>query len=312
MKKQTARRLLFVISAWLLFGGLVCLSQAQVPMTGAGKGVPGAVAYQGPGDVVSGALWWAGLRGYNTAYTGNAANICTPLDAVCLDVTIVGGALNTTTLGTLACNNLTTICTVKILYDQSGNSNCGGPCDFTQATIASRPIYVASGAANGCSTTAFPCMAFVSGTPGLISPNFSPVAVSQPYTASGVVNRTGDTGNFRDWVTLTGTTLVGAPGSANTMRMSAGAELDATASDNAFHAIQALFDTTCNLYIDGGGNTGACGSDPVQNGATFRIGSNFSASGYTGKVLEAGLWSVGFSAGNLTSMNSNQHSYWGF
>lgn len=41
MKKQSARRLLFVLSAWLLFGGLVCLSQAQVPMTGAGKGAPG-------------------------------------------------------------------------------------------------------------------------------------------------------------------------------------------------------------------------------------------------------------------------------
>lgn len=41
MSKDNARRLLLILSTWLLLGGLVCLSQAQVPMTGAGKGVPG-------------------------------------------------------------------------------------------------------------------------------------------------------------------------------------------------------------------------------------------------------------------------------
>ncbi len=38
------RKVLFVITGWMLLVGLACLSQAQVPMTGAGKGAPTAAS----------------------------------------------------------------------------------------------------------------------------------------------------------------------------------------------------------------------------------------------------------------------------
>ena len=85
-------------------------------------------SYTGPGDVVSGAVAWWGLRAYNGTYAaslGKLANICTPLDAVCADVNSdTSGNFNLSGTGALLCNNSTSICTVKILYDQSGALSC--------------------------------------------------------------------------------------------------------------------------------------------------------------------------------------------
>lgn len=318
---MTAHRLLMALSAGMLFVGLTCLVQAQVPSFGFPPGMfhnraaldAGAAAYSGPGDVVSGAKGWWGLRGYNAAYVGNAANICTPLDAVCLDVTIVGGSLNTTTLGTLACNNLTTICTVKTLYDQSGANNCSGsPCDFAQATIANRPSYVAPGAANGCPTTALPCMQFMAAS----SQRFvtgSLTTIAQPDTFSVVGQIDSDTGAGQ-WFIIDGGPQAGVAHSngSGTWIGFAGAVVGQTATNGAFHAGQFVLNgVSSSSSIDGSTATGDAGT---SNAITlFRMGTR---EGFTeflnGKVVEIGVWAVGFNGTQIGSMNSNQHSYWGF
>jgi hypothetical protein len=33
---------------------------------------------------------------------------------------------------------------------------------------------------------------------------------------------------------------------------------------------------------------------------------------FNGNLFEAGIWGVGFSTGQQSSMNSNQHTFWGF
>lgn len=315
MTRNTARRLLLILSAWLLFGGLVCLSQAQVPMTGAGKGVPGGtVGYQGPGDIVSGATAWWGLRGYNAAYVGNAANICTPLDAVCLDVTIVAGALNTTTLGTLACNNLTTICTIKTLYDQSGTNSCGGsPCNLAQATIASRPTYVAPGAANGCPTTTLSCMSFVSGVASLTNAGFG--SISQPFSISLLFNRTANQAQYQNY-------FVGSDAShgifgenvANSIFMSVGVSLaTATAADAVFHAGQFVFDNSggSHVYLDGVNNSVSLGSSSAWPTGTIFFGADGVRNCTPFVAFEIGFWPLGFSGGNAISLNAQQHSLGG-
>ena len=54
-------------------------ANAQISLTGAGAGgsvISGGTTYIGPGDVVSGATAWYGLRGYNAAFaTGSKAAI---------------------------------------------------------------------------------------------------------------------------------------------------------------------------------------------------------------------------------------------
>src|SRR6266436_5012205 len=133
---------------------------AQSMMTGVDRADAGAT-YVGPGNVISGAVTFWGLRAYSASYAsglGKIANICTPLDAVCADVSSdVNGNFNLAAVGSLTCNNSVSICTVKTFYDQVGTA-CSGPCDMTQATIANRPTLVVPGAANGCPTTAKFCM----------------------------------------------------------------------------------------------------------------------------------------------------------
>lgn len=88
---------------------------------------------------------WFGLRGFNAAYAGPAINVCLPSDTACADFAISGGNLVVAPISGTSCNNSTTICTVKTIYDQSGQKRCTGsvPCNFTQATIANRAIFVA-------------------------------------------------------------------------------------------------------------------------------------------------------------------------
>lgn len=61
MRKSVGRRLLIVLSAWMLAVGLACLSQAQVPMTGAGKGAPSSSG--------GGAVTWDTGHAFNITFT---------------------------------------------------------------------------------------------------------------------------------------------------------------------------------------------------------------------------------------------------
>jgi hypothetical protein len=87
----------------------------------------------------------------------------------------------------------------------------------------------------------------------------------------------------------------------------------ATASDNAYHAIQNTFNdtgSTSNAYVDGSATANALGgvTSPI-NGPIF-IGSNTVPGGFfTGLLLEVGIWPLDFTVSSRQSlMNTNQHS----
>ena len=268
------------------------------------SGSPAPGGYVGPGDVTTFSAWW-GLRGYNTAYSGNAANICTPLDALCLDVAIVAGALNTTTLGTLACNNTTTICTVKTLYDQTGNGN-----SVTQATIATRPKYVAPGAANGCPTTLLPCMSFA----GTVTNQFlrgTITTINQQFSISAVVERSADTSSFNPY--LTGGGFGGYfLNSTNNVMIYAGTVSSAVAaSDNSYHSLQSVFNSAASiLTVDGVDTTGLDVSTGAFSTPTS-IGDNGAGGNFLGGFLsEDGVASGGFSGTVRTNLCHNQRLYY--
>ena len=84
-----------------------CQVDAQsVMFPGPGLGVSVAAAYTGPGDVVSGALGWWGLRAYNMAYatgSNNAANIRRASDNSTMNIVILSsGAFDIATANTFA------------------------------------------------------------------------------------------------------------------------------------------------------------------------------------------------------------------
>ena len=142
-------------------------------------------AYAGPGDVVSGAKMWWGLRAYSLATAGTkAANICNASDANCADVnTLANGDFDvaTATGSPLNWGGAGGTCTIKTLYDQTTGNNCtAATCNLTQTIIGFRPTL-----AFNCIGTK-PCMTFTSASSNRMNGANNATSVSQPVTLSGV------------------------------------------------------------------------------------------------------------------------------
>ena len=267
--------------------------------------------YQGPGDVVSGAAAWWGFRGYNAAYSGNAAIICTALDASCETETISNGNLVLGTVGAACLVSGT--CLVKTLYDQSGSNLCGGlPCNITNTTAANQPTFLAS-ALNGV-----PCAQF--GGAHILESANTATTHSQPVSLESVAERTGSTSSYSQIVS---THLVGGGlnmsfwNHTNEVGTYAGNNngTPAAATDNAFHTIDAVVNAASSLlYVDG--TQTSTSTSPGTNGtnSTLAIGANPDSGAFqylTGIVCEGGIWATGFNSTQLASMTANQQSYWG-
>jgi hypothetical protein len=288
--------------------------QAQMLKTIVDFGPPRAApSYSGPGNVVTGAVAWWGLRGYNAAYSGNVAQICdSATGLVCATVTwTAAGGLSVPLIGGIACNNTTAICVIATLYDQSGAGSCLGACNLTQATNANRPIFVVPGASNGCTSAASYCMKFATSD---VLTNTAGISQFQPFTVSAVVERTSVFTTENDFLLTTSSGFVanGFSSSANTVVAYAGSTATATANDSTPHAIQTIFNGSSTLfYVDGVASpTGNAGGDALSG--TIQVGEGNGGNYLNGILTEVGAWVIGFSSGQQSSMNSNQHTYWGF
>lgn len=301
----------------LLLG--LATAQAQATRPGVGTsgvdvrpGIGAATApYVGPGDIVSGAKAWWGLRGYNAAYSGNAVNVCNASDATCVDMVISSGVLVITTVGGTDCGVST--CTIKTFYDQSGGNQCTGsiPCNMTQATEATRYVLTLN-----CIGSK-PCATVAS------ADTYATVATIitgsvQPYTFSIVGQRTGNLTGLNAVVAggTAGSAVQAGFGAANNLAyVFAGTTVrTATAADSAFHAIQYLYNgASSSINVD---NTTTAIATPgtagIGNTSTLYLGAGTTGNNFVGQFTEAGYWASAISAGNQTSINANQHSYWGF
>lgn len=293
----------FLLSVCLLVLVVQTVARATVLLTGAGKGTA-AVPYVGPGDIVSGARVWYGLRGYNAAFAGPAAGVCLPLDVACADVYIVNGVFQLGTVATLGCNDSTSVCTIKTLYDQSGNTN-----DIFQFTVSKRPKLVIS-CVNG-----LPCMTFVRSSSQTMLSSGNVANMVQQWSVSWVGSRTGNTTSAQAVLSDEQvTTYVGYSGSANTAELNAGSSATGTASDSSNHAIQGVANGGSSIvYVDGSSSTSTGGNQDLMQDSKVYVGSRGDSDRYfDGRLMEMGAWPSGFSSGNRSSMNSNQHTYWGF
>ncbi len=295
------------LAIWfLLLSGICALGMGN-------NGVPpffaNPVTYVGPGNIVAGSVTWYGLRAFDDAERGtNAVNVCNStggVDVLCEDwITDVNGSLVAQTFSGVTCASLGSNCTIKTIYDQSGALQCTGsiPCNLTQATIASRPVLKTS-----C-IGSLPC---ISCAP---NDNLQGGALSthaQPWTESIVAQRTA---NFTtQQIPLSNTaSRISFHTSANTVNLSAGSLFTkSSVNDSAFHAMQGVASgASSSLAVDGSTTTGSAGTNSLSG--TLYMCDQGSASFLTGYILEGGYWPAGFSAGNITAMNSNQHTYWGF
>lgn len=285
----------------LLFGSLLVFGQANAWWQSIQQ-ISVDVGYQGPGNVVSGASIWLGLRCYNAAYVGNVARVRSPSDVLTTTITCsAGGVLGST--GTAIATTCAVSCTVDILYDQSGASSCSGACDATQTTEAARPLYILN-----C-IGSLPCMlatASSMSTPTLGS------TLSQPNWVSAVVNRTAAFTTTSSWLGDSGNGEAHAfNSSANTALLYAGTSITATAADSTFHAIQTVANgASSEIYVDGSNTTSNAGTGTLSG--TIKIFTDGFGNSMAGDVTEIGVWNIAPSSGQKSSMNSNQHTYWGF
>ncbi len=296
------------ILRWLIVT-LCCLSPAGAYWQSRLQiGIGSAAVYSGPGDIVSGATAWWGLRAYNAAYaTGlnKLANVCTPLDVTCADVNSdANGNFDIGSVGALTCNNGASICTVKILYDQSGNTN-----DLTQATIANRATLIVAGASNGCPSDGFPCMAFTT------SQGYSrtPGTQAQPYSMIAVAIRTSAFTSFGSILSFNnGFIGLYFNSDANQFAFFATSILIKTASDSVWHSLLGIGNgASGKVAVDGSITTGNAGNSSIT-ATTSTLGDDTIGDPLMGKMTESGYWPLAITTQNITDLNTNIHSYWNF
>ncbi len=286
------RRVIAALLASTIFSGAARAQQYYAPSP--------CSTYVGPGDIVSGAFAWWGLRAYSNAAIGQPiANIIRASDSLSMVVnsTITGGF--DVAAATTFCASTT--CKVSQLYDQTGNGH-----HLVQATGGNQPALNLACIGSG---TLQPCLHFS------VTPYMTVSAtIVQPFTFSVVAERTSnlltqsnifvDAGN--------GIYFNNAANQIQSFFNTGFVNTAASVADSTFHGIQFVGNAASSSFvIDGVTTTGNWGS----NGYTTTIALGASSAGggpLGGDISEAGIWLSSLSGANLTALNSNQHVFWGF
>lgn len=273
-----------------------------------------APSFQGPGDVVSGATAWGSCaRVYNASLASTATSLCDLVDSAAPTVTIC--TLRGTSTGfvdlTAYCPGSVTpaakcaaatgaICNVQKVYDQTGTGN-----HWTNVTSASQPRLTFS-ALNG-----LPGLTFAQASASTI--NTAAVTFNQPFSFSGVYKRTSTT-NGENVLAGQGSSVgFGPGGSANVAGVQAPSELTVAATDNTFHAVEAVANGVSSAIVaDGTAATGTTGGPSNITAVPLRLGRSTGGFTLDGTIMEAGIWptlAMTTGGGSQTDLlNTNQHS----
>jgi hypothetical protein len=270
-------------------------------------------SYVGPGNIVSSATTWGGMRAYSAAAAAAhlpAIRIHRHTDNAETDILLLtNGDLDVATAVSFCA---TTNCSIATIYDQTGNGNhwaaddtgtFGNDMQLTFSCLGAHPCIV------------FPDIASFGITAGS-------VVVAFPWTMAGVANRTALTGAPQVILSVRehGTQgLLGWEAAANTARMDGdtSGSITATAADSTTHSMIGVSGSGSSnsfLTIDGtdtSGTTAGAINGQLLIGAT-EIGNN---NGFKGNFFEVGIWPSAFSGGNRTggsSYTANAQAYWGY
>lgn len=257
-----------------------------------------AAPYVGPGDIVPGATSWPGLRSYSAAAIGgNAVRLVRQSDLVEQDfITLPNGALDVTSI--LAFRGASTVL-VKTLYDQTGNGN-----HFTQSNNSTRMELVLGGAGGS-----LPCMLQTAGfnVPNLV---LAALALSQPFTVAGVVNRVTGGGGEDIWfyVPTPEIRFSWLPSGAMRLLTNNGGQVLAasnTVADGTLNVGIGVYDGASSVIrVNGTETTGGSVIATAISGAV-QLGLN------PGKYCEFGVWPSGLSPANRAALKANMATYWG-
>lgn len=267
---------------------------------------PAVAAYTGPGDIMPGAVFWTGLRGYNGAYaTGSnpAVDIVDQAGNNPATINILNdGTLDTATINAWVAAHGVTKILISRLYDQSGNGN-----HFTQATSANRPTL----ALNSIGSNNRPS---IQRGPNSTLNVFTAQALTQaqPFFISAVCRQDTSTGAWADVLSAGGYLQIGfANTSDNVFMYLASAPPIASAVHGIPHAVQWTFNGAASeMYVDGTGTAASPGVSGIQASPLAIPGDQ--NGGESVVIGEEGMWSGTAAPAQKSNMNSNQHTWYGF
>lgn len=267
-------------------------------------------SFVGPGNIVTGAIGWWGLRAYSAARVGTAAiRLRRDSDSAESDFnTLTNGNLDAASISTFkGAANLF----VTTLYDQTGNGN-----NVVQATAANQPSLILSGIGN------FPVIRFSSGGESWLE-YVAGITQAQPLTSSWVAKRTTFASEYCSaFGSTTNQLQSGFDTSSGNIFMYDGVTLPiVAAAESSFHAVQAAFNgASSDLNVDGTAHAQNLGANGLAGHFTFSgldngvinnpLNGTFGNS--QSDSVELGIWPSAFTGAQSTSMSANQHAYWGF
>ncbi len=295
---------IFLPFIFLLVVALASANAQLSPLTGAGgkfkAGASAPPSYTGPGDIVSGATFWGGLRCYANAHAGgNAIRIRRASDNTEQNVALTANCDLTDVSSTFCA---ATTCFVTTLYDQSGNGN-----DAVQTTNSNQPQLAFS-----C-IGSLPCITFDGVTPQYLKNTGT--SISDPFSTSAVGFRNIAGRGAQNILWCADVSAIVGFHSDDTTFIS-NEELTASAADNAWHSLQQLkyapATTDMTLNVDDIRTTGPTGFGTSVTGFNLGLFVDDMSSPLNGKMTEFGVWfGVSFTSGNLTNLCHNAYTYWG-
>ncbi len=279
-----------------------------VIISSANYAAAGGGAYAGPGDVLSGAIGYWGMRAYNAAYIGgNAIQLVDGSGLSFTNITTVaGGGLDETAIQTFLTNHGGTGY-VDILYDQIGTKH------LIQGAVSKMPTIQQSGI--GSRST----LKFVAASNQLLLCSATNYVEAQPFTFSVVCNRTSAiaTNGCVAVVSSSGGDAIYYRAAAGALFIDAGLVNTVTAgvSDAAWLSVQALFNATSSTSTVNGTSSGttSTGTQALVSTNSATIGNDGTGGGYfEGQIAEFGIW-PGNNSGSFAGLTTNQKtSFWGF
>lgn len=237
--------------------------------------------YQGPGDIVSGATaWGSSARAYSAAFAAGGTAVLDLVDqAGANPITInilTTGFVDVASINTwVTAHSVTTICVTKV-YDQTGTGN-----HWTQATLANMPTLTRN-IING-----LPAMTFASSQTINTTTTFT---VAANFSFSTVYERTSGTaigGAFGG----AGGSFIGAGTGANLAVINNSTSVTETATDNAWHGLNALVTSgaASALNVDGTDFTSLNAGSAGLSAVALRFG-RAGTNELLGNVAEGGFW----------------------
>lgn len=270
--------------------------------------------YTGPGDLVSGASAWWGMRAYNRAAAATnkpIINVRRSSDNATCDMgadfnlgtpNVAANCSTGTNNGLSYTGFCTSQCYTTKSYDQSGANQCGGAaCDVLQATAANQPAANTSGAMGNLG-------GFTYSTSTQTLNSASGPTLAQPFTVHGVAQRTGTfttQGTF--YLQATNPTQFLFANTANTVGLLNGGTIQtATAADSTSHSLSAVFNgASSSITVDA--NAAVTVNTPTTAAAgIFSIGPGASGNPLTGTISEMGVWPRQLTATEITALCNNE------